>query len=69
MRSGIEREFLAHVADLPADLLALVCTTSSPSTLALPSVGASRPHKMRISVDLPEPFGPSKPVDHALVSP
>src|SRR5215467_5054174 len=35
--------------------------TSRPSTLARPSVGASSPHRMRISVDLPEPLGPSSP--------
>ena len=30
-------------------------------TDAFPDVGASRPHRMRMRVDLPEPFGPSKP--------
>src|SRR5438105_4626666 len=35
--------------------------TSRPSTLALPPVGASRPQSTRMSVDLPEPLGPSRP--------
>ena len=35
--------------------------TSRPSTEAPPSVGASRPQRMRIRVDLPEPLGPSRP--------
>ena len=36
-------------------------TTSSPNTLALPPLGESSPHKIRISVDLPEPLGPNSP--------
>src|SRR6266849_1229929 len=36
-------------------------STSNPSTLACPSVGARRPHKIRMSVDLPEPLGPRRP--------
>src|SRR5688572_28796090 len=35
--------------------------TSSPSTVPAPSLGASTPHSMRMSVDLPLPFGPSRP--------
>ena len=32
-----------------------------PSTLISPRVGAMRPSSIFIVVDLPEPFGPSKP--------
>src|SRR5580704_10433488 len=35
--------------------------TSKPATLPLPELGASNPHRMRIVVDLPAPFGPRKP--------
>ena len=34
---------------------------SNPPTVPLPLVGMSKPHSMRIVVDLPEPFGPRKP--------
>ena len=34
---------------------------SSPATVAVPSVGSSSPHSMRIVVVLPEPLGPSRP--------
>jgi hypothetical protein len=34
---------------------------SVPSMSARPDVGTSSPHKTRIRVDLPEPFGPSSP--------
>src|SRR6185503_15890062 len=38
-----------------------VClATSNPAILATPSVGSSNPQSMRITVDLPEPFGPRK---------
>ena len=33
----------------------------SPSTLAVPLVGAIRPRSIRIVVDFPEPFGPRNP--------
>jgi hypothetical protein len=33
-----------------------------PATVTSPLVGASRPSTSRIVVDLPEPFGPRKPV-------
>src|SRR5947209_140342 len=36
-------------------------TTSTPATWALPSVGSRMPQSMRMTVDLPEPFGPRKP--------
>src|SRR6185503_14171388 len=36
-------------------------TTSKPPMRAPPSLGSSKPHSMRITVDLPEPFGPRKP--------
>ena len=36
-------------------------TTSKPATSALPLVGGSRPHSMRMVVVLPEPLGPSMP--------
>src|SRR6185503_19640300 len=42
-------------------MASLSLRTSSPSTLPSPSLGASTPHSMRISVDLPLPFGPSNP--------
>ncbi len=32
-----------------------------PAMRAEPSVGSSMPHNIRITVDLPEPFGPRKP--------
>src|SRR6188768_3135147 len=35
--------------------------TSNPATVALPDVGTSSPHRMRIVVDLPAPFGPRNP--------
>src|SRR5580704_678166 len=35
--------------------------TSNPPTDALPEVGGSSPHKIRIVVDLPAPFGPRNP--------
>src|SRR5487761_2008810 len=35
--------------------------TSNPATVALPEVGAIRPHKIRMVVDFPAPFGPRKP--------
>src|SRR5512144_1822423 len=34
---------------------------SKPPTSAVPAVGGSRVVSMRISVDLPAPFGPSRP--------
>src|SRR6476646_2806741 len=37
------------------------CTTSKPFTRAWPEVGVTSVVSMRISVDLPAPFGPSKP--------
>src|SRR5271167_1580611 len=36
-------------------------TTSNPPTVAFPEVGGSNPHRMRMVVDLPAPFGPRKP--------
>jgi len=36
-------------------------TTSKPATFAVPVVGSSSVVSMRISVDLPAPFGPSRP--------
>src|SRR5262249_27091426 len=35
--------------------------TSKPATVARPEVGVSNPHRMRIVVDFPAPFGPRKP--------
>src|SRR5580698_732383 len=35
--------------------------TSNPATVALPDVGAISPHRMRIVVDFPAPFGPRNP--------
>src|SRR5438445_3862617 len=35
--------------------------TSTPPTIAVPLVGSSSPHSMRIVVDLPAPFAPRKP--------
>ena len=35
--------------------------TSKPSTVAVPAVGSSTPHSMRMIVDLPLPLGPSRP--------
>src|SRR5258708_40261390 len=35
--------------------------TSNPPTVALPEVGASNPHKMRMVVDFPAPLGPRNP--------
>src|ERR1700675_2014631 len=35
--------------------------TSNPLTDALPEVGSSNPHRMRMVVDLPAPLGPRKP--------
>src|SRR5690606_34768104 len=36
-------------------------TTSNPTTVAVPDVGSSKPHSMRMVVVFPEPFGPSSP--------
>src|SRR5579872_4276130 len=36
-------------------------TTSKPPTVAWPEVGASSPHKIRMVVDFPAPFGPRNP--------
>src|SRR5947207_2203799 len=36
-------------------------STPKPSTVAWPPVGTRRPHRMRMSVDLPEPFEPRRP--------
>src|SRR5712671_2371004 len=39
-----------------------VClATSNPAMLPRPSLGSSNPHNIRITVDLPEPFGPRNP--------
>src|SRR6478736_3868974 len=35
--------------------------TSNPAMLARPSLGSSNPHNMRMTVDLPDPFGPRNP--------
>jgi hypothetical protein len=35
--------------------------TSTPSSVTLPDVGSSSPAKIFMKVDLPAPFGPSKP--------
>src|SRR5436309_945251 len=37
------------------------CTTSCPPTSAVPDVGGSSVVSMRMSVDFPAPFGPSRP--------
>src|SRR6266540_4112980 len=43
-------------------LISSVCfATSNPAIRPVPSLGWSRPQSMRITVDLPEPFGPRKP--------
>ena len=48
-----------------ANNLANVSTPGFRATInhfrAVPVVGASKPHRMRISVDLPEPLGPNNP--------
>src|ERR1051326_5425008 len=36
-------------------------TTSWPPIRAVPSVGSRIPHNIRITVDLPDPFGPRNP--------
>ncbi|KAG1378542.1 hypothetical protein G6F60_015282 [Rhizopus arrhizus] len=36
--------------------------TDRPSTSICPALGSSRPHSMRMVVDLPEPFRPSTPI-------
>src|SRR5580704_10657209 len=35
--------------------------TSNPATVALPEVGPINPHRIRIVVDFPAPFGPRNP--------
>src|SRR5580704_14423138 len=43
-------------------LMASDCViTSKPPTVALPEVGSSNPHSIRMVVDLPAPFGPRNP--------
>src|SRR5712691_7075947 len=43
-------------------LMASDCVAISlPPTVALPEVGCSRPHSMRMVVDLPAPLGPRNP--------
>src|SRR5215208_2355721 len=48
-------------------LTSLAClTTSKPFTCAVPLVGSSKVQSMRIVVDFPAPFGPSKLKIHAI---
>ena len=57
----VEREFLRHVADILAHGFRLAAHIEAGDLRARPDVGLSRPHNMRIVVDLPAPFGPRKP--------
>ena len=56
----VEREPLRHVADAALDAFG-IAVTSTPPTCAVPEVGSSRPHSMRMVVDLPAPLLPRKP--------
>src|SRR5260221_7609294 len=43
-------------------LISSVCrATSKPAMRPCPSLGSSNPHNMRMTVDLPDPFGPRNP--------
>ena len=59
---AVEREFLRHVADALRARASGFCATSMPATMARPPLGRSRPHRMRMVVDLPAPLGPRKPM-------
>ena len=56
----VEREALRHVADAALDGFG-IAPTSTPPTRAVPQVGRSSPHSMRMVVDLPAPLAPRKP--------
>ena len=57
----VEGKFLRHVADPLANCFRLLWRRPVPATRARPAEGSSRPHRMRIVVDFPAPFGPRKP--------
>ena len=57
----VERELLRHVADAAADLLARRGRRRGRPPRRRPPSARSRPQRIRMSVDLPEPLGPSRP--------
>jgi hypothetical protein len=57
----VERELLRHVADERLDAVGLLGHVEAADVWRGPPSGSSRPHSMRMTVDLPEPFGPGKP--------
>ena len=57
----IARHRLRDHADRPAHGVRDPCTMSAPPTIAVPEVGEQSVVSMRMSVDLPAPFGPSSP--------
>ena len=58
---AIEREFLRHIADALAHALRVVAHVDA-GDQRRPALGRNRPHRMRMMVDLPAPFGPRKPM-------
>ena len=57
----VERELLRHVADAPLHRFGIAARRRCRRRVAVPDVGASRPHSMRMVVDLPAPLLPRKP--------
>jgi len=57
----VERKLLRHVTDERFDPFRLARHIVAGKWSARPSVGSRMPHNIRITVDLPEPFGPRNP--------
>ena len=57
----VQGKLLRHVADLGTRLVPTRCQRPGPAPSAVPAASGIRPHSPRISVVLPEPFGPSRP--------
>ncbi len=56
------RQSCSGMYPVSARICSACCTVSSPRTLAVPLVGGSNPSRILISVDLPAPFAPIRPV-------
>ena len=64
----VQREPLAHVADVGLDLFGLRADVEA-GHRAPPAVGARMPQSMRMVVDLPAPLGPEEAEDLAAARP